>query len=716
MNVSPVLFLEKSLEFLKKNWSEGKYTQRAVALKLGVTNSYISKARSGNIGFAEKLRPKLLKIIEDVGGKYIENENAFLDKNGKLYDASIPTNSYRLDRVSWGKLIRMLRGGDTLKLLTTWIDIYSDAVKYFKIDKNKELLRGKKVQLLLLHPYNYSTLLRSQALGANVESGYNRIVDDLHNLYELFKDFDDKKNVSIRLYSSLPTVNLLITQSSIISGFYLNQQHLRDLDQLIIEKNKDFDFAKKLEQHFNDTWEQSGNTIKIDDIPSVLDNLEPPPYKRFNNSVYKKYIGIYKLYYAERYSTNDFRGHKMSNSIGCNILEIYQEKTSGIFKCKMKYPGVDNSEDFYTGELINTHFNSKNYIILYLINKTLTRRLNIYLYIKDRKSKDRLFGLFTVVYRTSQKIGSGNLFLNKVTGEEYEKIDPTSLAPTQIEKHEHLEPYLIRYLINRKESLILSASSESEIKKEEEIEKIKEIEGLYYVYAWSGEGGEVPQITQGVLDIHYSGVVTYKNKINGYSGAGWLRVDNEKKNFYIEVRNSNPEVKRTALFVIDGLFDKKNGKKYYNGVCASSTWHDGIPVGSRVIMEEVISKDINQKLTFEKVKPQKIKVGSKEYRKFPLDVKQKLSGIVTNMVGFFEGDRAVDVNETFFKAAGFDATKGDAESFLQNLKSAVYHGFNDVKQLQSLVSLFPDKKVTEKTEFKNEIENIKQIITDMNSV
>jgi len=711
MKNDSIVFLEKSLEFFKKNWTEGKYTQRAVALKLGVTNSYISKARNGNIGFAEKLKPKLLKIIKEVGGEYIKNENVFLDKNGKLYDASITTNTYKLDKVDGIKLIRMLRGGDTLKLLTTWLDIYNDAVKYFKTEKKKGLLRGKKIQLLLLHPYNYSTLLRSQALGANAEIGYNRIVDDLHNLHELLRDFDEKKNISIRLYNSLPTVNLLITQSSIISGFYLNQQHLRDLDQLIIEKNKDFDFAKKLEQHFDDIWEQSGKDIQIDDIPSVLDNLEPPPYKRFNNSVYKKYIGVYKLYYAERYSANDFRGHKMSNSIGCNILEIYKDDTSGVFKCKMKYPGVDNSEDFYTGELINTNFNSKNYIVLYLTNKTLTRRLNIYLHIKDREPEDKLFGLFTAVYRTSQRIGSGNLFLNQVTGEEYEKIHPESLTPTQIEKHEHLKPNLIRYLINRKESLILSASSENEITIEEKIEKIK---GLYYVYAWSGESGKAPQITQGVLDIHYSGVVTYKNKINGYLGVGWLRVDNEKKNFYIEVRNSNPEVKRTALFIIDSLFNKKNG--YYYGVCASSTWHDGIPVGARIIMEEIKSKDDNQTLTFNKVKPKKVKVGSKEYREFPLKVRQELSGMVTNMVGFFKGKRAVDMKETLFKAAGFDAVKGNQKSFLQNLKSAVYHGFNEKKQLQLLVNLFPDKAVTEKSEFKNEIENIKQIIDDMNSV
>lgn len=714
MNANPVIFLEKSLAFLAQNWFDGKkYTQKAVASKLGITNSYISRARGGNIAFAEKLRPRLLEIIAEVGGEYIENENVFLDKNGKLYDISATTDNYKLDKMNNVKLLRMIRESNTLKLYSTWINIYSDAIEYLKTEKKKEALLGnkEKIQLLLLHPYNYSTLLRSQALSANSDIGYNRIVEDLRNLYELFKDFNKRENILIRLYHSLPTVNLLLTDRYIVSGFYLNQRYMRDLEQLVMERSQGLDLAEKMEQEFKYVWDQSGEDIKIDEIPEILDELEPPPYKRFNNSLYEKYIGVYKLYYAERYSANDFRGHKMSSSIGCNILEIYKEKTSGIFKCKMKYPGVDNSEDFYTGELINTNFNSKNYIVLYLTNKTLTRRLNIYLYIKGREPKDNLFGIFTVVYRSSQKIGSGNLFLNQVKGKDYKQSDPESLAPTQIEEHEHLKPNLIRYLINRKESLILSASSEKDINIKEEIEKIKEIEGLYYVYAWSGESQEVPQITQGVIDIHYSGATTYKNKTNGYSGAGWVRVDNKKNNFYIEVRNSNPEVKRTALFVINSSFKKKDDKKYYNGVCASSTWHDGVPVGARIIMEEIN----DQALTFDKIKPQKVKVGSKEYRKFPLEVREELSGMVTNMVGFFEGDRAVDMKETFFKAAGFDAIKGETEQFLQNLKSAVYHGFNDVKELQSLVNLFRNKELTEKSEFKNEIEDIKQIMIDMNS-
>jgi len=708
-----VNFIVKSLDFLKRNWKGGKYTQQAVAKELGVANSYISKARGGNANFAEKLKPKLLKLIEEkLKGSYSEAEQVFINKDGEIYDAAADHDKYKLTKMDGVKLIHMLRGTDRLDILTTWLDeVDGDITDYLR--KHPEILKDKKIRLLLLHPDSYGALLRSKSLSADIETGFNRIKEDLYNLYSIF-DGNRELEIEIRLYHELPSLSLIVSDDTLVAGFYINS---RNIEQIILKKNNNSEFIEKLENHFKEIWKKSKeNKIELRDIPSELDNFTAPSYRRYNTYKYSKCTGTFYLFYSEKYSPNDYRIHKTAASIGVNILKI-KYKGEGVFKVTMKAAGVDESKQEYYGELVNQKFNSPSYILMTLTNKTKTRHLSLYFHIKDigkLTEETTVFGLFTVIYRTSGKIGSGLSVLSRIGGEEqYEKEDPDSLDPAKIrnkhnnsadiKKHEAFQSILtdeiISYLVNKQKSLILSASSIKEITNNEIVADIKDIKNTYYVYAYSGDH-ENPKITKGVINISSSGVL-YRNRVNGYEGVGWFRVDSYRKNIYIDVRNSNPNYKRSALFIIN--YENRTQKKYLEGVCASTTWHEGVPVAAKVIFEEV-------EFDFEKEEPQKIKTDSEDFINLPLIVKQKLTGIESSMIGFLENDKKANLGKTFYEAACYNASQNNPESFLSNLKHAVTNGFNDIGRIEAFKGQMPEhvkeinyikqllKKIQKKTE------------------
>lgn len=705
-----VTFVIKALDFLSENWTfDKKYTQQKVAGKLNISDSTISKARNGSVTIAKKLKPKLLSLIEELDGSYSETEQVFINKSGKVYDATIGNDNYKIEKVDGVKLIRLLRGTERsdLDILTTWLDEVGDITDYLR--KNKEILKGKTIRLLLLHPDSYGTLLRSKLLSADIETGFNRIKEDLYNLHSIFDDYEEKPDIVIRLYHELPSINLIVTKEVLIVGFYINQEYSKNTEQIILKKDNNLEFVKKLEENFETIWGKSKkNELTLADIPSKLERFTTPAYKRFNIYRYSQFTGTFYLFYTEKYSPNDYRIHKTAASIGVNILKI-KYKGEGVFKVTMKAAGVDESKQEYYGELVNQKFNSPDYILMNLTNKTKTRHLSLYFHIKDTdklKKESIIFGLFTVIYRTSGKIGSGLSVLSRIGGEEqYKEKDPDSLDPAKIrkkhnnradiKKYKAFQPILtdeiISYLVNKQKSLILSASSLSQITNETDIDEVK---GTYYVYAYSGDH-ENPKITKGIISISSSGIL-YRNRINGYEGVGWFRVDTDKKNIYIDVRNSNPNYKRSALFIIN--YQNRIQKKYLEGVCASTTWHDGVPVAAKVIFEEV-------KFDFEKEEPQKIKANSEDFAILPLIVKQKLTGIESSMVGFLEDEGKIDLAEVFYKAACYDAIQKNVTSFLSNLKHAVTHGFGDIKKIEVF-----------KKQMSDHIKEVSQIIKLMNKI
>jgi len=714
-------FLNKSLQFISETWDEkdGKYTQLKIAQKLDCTTAYLSKAKT-NENYARLLKPKLIAIIEKFGGQYIEAENLFIDKEGKRFEIvsaadRIDFGLHRMDR-KWVRKI-LARKTKELCILTTWVGETADDVMQLFNNKPELLRKIDTLKILILNPNAQATYLRGKSMGINSGRGFNKIKEDLQSIFEHHQRLNEilpktvkRPEIQIRLYDELPSVQLIMSDTKVLVGFYLQGVSSKSVDNLVLERDNS-QFIRQLDNHFFSIWNNS-EPLKIEDVQAKIEELTDPPYKRFNIHRYKDFENkSYFLYYAERYSPNEYRTHKTSATIGCNILQI-EENVEGVFKCRMKAAGVDDSEQEYYGELTNTHFNNPDYLLLTLTNKTKTRHLSLYFSIKNKEKNNYIFGLFSVIYKSSGHCGSGFAVL-KEANKTYKNLNPTSLSPNDLPNADHKLPYpLISYLIDKKGSLLRPVNSIKQIQSSEET--LEKVAGTYYVYAYSGSVEE-PQITQGVATLYTTGMVDYKNRINGFDGVGYLEVDKAKNRLYIEVINSSPKIPRKALFIIDcdSLEDKRD---FFTGVCTSITWHEGTPVASRIIAQKINKREVKG---FDDVEPKKITLDSEEYVKLPLIVKQNLTGIFPNMVGFFEDrsknkkkkknrkekNREIELSETFYKAACYDVSQKDTKSFLINLKHAVTHGFNDLEKLKAFKTQMPDH-ITE-------INRIKRIMDKM---
>jgi len=683
-----ITFLLAALEFIPSIWDDKKkYTQQALAERLNCTSSYISKAKE-NQHYAKRLKKGILLLIEELGGQYLEKEGIFIDKNGSPFEPSVsPYDYYKLEKMDGVKLIRLLRNTKRLDILTTWLgEVYGDITDYLK--KYPEILKDKKIRLLLLHPDSYGTLLRSKSLSADIETGFNRIKEDLHNLYRIISDYDEKLKMEVRLYHSLPSVNVIITDKIIIGGFYTHKKNSIDIEQIIINKTKGSEFGKSLEENFLEVWQLSEeNKIGINNILAVADKFDAPPYRRYNLSHYKKMIGVYEVLFPEKYSSHhDFRDNKIATSIGCNILEIKINEHGG-FVCNMKALTVSSHDEedaiqIYEGELVTTKFNNPKYAVLNFTNQTKTRYFNILVSIPQEEGKDKFFGIFSIIYRTSNRIGSGLIILNKLSADKsYDKLNPKIVYPA---KDNNLSSALIGYLINRKESLITSIPPKALRGKNHIIDELK-LTGTYNLYA---PNRSERTITKGILTMFETGLVRYKNQRNGYHGIGWATIDEkagrdkEQINLYINISNSNPDINRSALFILkinkndrntQNKNKKSSDKRTYYGISVTPTWKEAFPMGAKIIMEK--ESDTATDDDFIHKKPEKILIDSSKYKKLPDKVKN-LMGTSSNLIGFFDVPDSEEINykEVFYKAACFDHLNNDELSFEKNLNHAVLHG------------------------------------------
>jgi len=686
-----VFFVVQALEFLKTNWKkETKYTQQAVADKLGVANSYISKARGGNVNFAAKLKPKLLKLIEDELkiGSFSETKQVFISKDGEEYDVVVDIDNYKLEKMDGVKLIRMLRNTKRLDISTTWLgEVYGDITDYLK--KYPGILKGKNIRLLLLHPDSYGTLLRSKSLSADIETGFNRIKEDLYNLHKILSDYDEKPKMEVRLYHSLPSVNLIVTDKFIVGGFYTHQKKSRDIEQIIIDRTKGSEFGKTLEENFLEVWQLSkGSIIEIDNIQAVADKFIAPPYKRYNLAHYKKLVGVYKVFFPEKYSSHhDFRDNKIATSIGCNILEIKINEHDDLV-CNMKALTVSSHDEedsiqIYEGELVSTKFNNPKYAILNFTNQTKTRYFSILISIPQKEDEDKFFGIFSIIYRSSDRIGSGLIVLNKLSVEDksYDELKPKIVYPA---KDNNLSSAFIRYLINRKESLITSIPSKALRYIIDEFN----LTGTYNLYA---PNRSERTITKGILIMFETGLVRYKNQRSGYHGIGWATIDEkagrgkEQVNLYINISNSNPDINRSAFFILkisrndenaQNKNKKSSDKRTYYGISVTPTWKEAFPMGAKIIMEK--ESDTAKDDDFIDKKPEKILVDSSKYKKLPDKIKN-LIGTSSNLISFSDKPNSGEINykEVFYKAACFDDSNNEDSSCQKNLEHAVSHGITE---------------------------------------
>jgi len=394
------LLFKKYIEFISQIWDAeakekyGTFNQHNIANAIGRSPGYISKAKE-NDNYSSRVIPELLKLIEKLGGEYIEEEDALIhDKKGKRLELVKANNSdYRLHRMNKAWIRKTLtHKTKVLNLLVTSIGETADDVMQV-LNRRPELLRKvDKIKLLMLSPESVGTHLRGKSMGINMGRGFNKIKEDLQNIFEHHERLNEilpkgakRPEIEIRLYDELPSIQLVMTDTKVLIGFYLQGLYSKNVDNLVLDRDRS-EFIRQIEGHWSSIWQKYKHTsMKIEDIPARIEQFTHPPYKRFNIHRYKDFEDkSYYLYYAERYSPNEYRTHKTSATIGCNILHI-EENVEGVFKCRMKAAGVDDSEQEYYGELTNINFNSPDYLIITLTNKTKTRHLSLYFSIKEKR-------------------------------------------------------------------------------------------------------------------------------------------------------------------------------------------------------------------------------------------------------------------------------------------------------------------------------------------
>ncbi len=687
----PILFFRAAIEFIQENWEDKsiKCTQKVIAAKLGVTGSYLSKAKE-NESYAQNLRRKLLNVIKEFGGSYAPDQLAFIDKNGQLFHLNVdPGNTFPIklqfgiDKETFTEAVIETK---TIKILTTWSgETYANLVDIVEQDPTL-WLSFDKIQILMLHPNSEATLMRSKAMGFHAERGFNRIKDDLQEMMNAPPEV--KKRLEIRLYDQIPTLKLMLLDNLIVMGYYLFRELSGVGYNFMFKPKLDKTLTKDLERHFKKIWEDA-LPFDLNQSESILIKWAQPKFKSHNASIYRKFVGTYCLYYPEQYSLIErYKNHKVAATIGCNIVKILESET-GQFTCIMKPAGYSD-EEYYEGELVNKEFDNPDYLLLKLRNNTKNRMLNLTFSIKNGKKRSLNFGAFSVIYNASGRIGCGKVLLVPVE-EDFNALKAESIAPdvlisnTDNPHYKRLGPSAIRYLIQKDKSLLNPHGMIEDLTN-------KAIPaGVFKVYFSStgNTGYNHQRIKTGILEIDATGLVRYKNRIRGFEGVGWATKNGN--NLFVEIINSNPSVQRTALFIfqtgINTALEKVNS--VYCGICAGTTWVDELPAGSRIVMASCPGKN------FDALKPESFPINSSSYNKLSEGLRKLLTGSTSNVLGFFNQlgaiyntdsleaytDKSPTYHQLFYKSACFDLLQGDEPGCVQNLRLAADHGFSDFDQL-----------------------------------
>lgn len=625
-----ILFLKTVLELIPILWlnEAEKCTQKTIALKIGVSNSYLSKAKF-NQKYAVNLRRKLLALVNELGGEYNDQKKCFYDRAKNNYPLSNELSAESLIQAQFGvdsDLFKsQLSKTKTIRVLTTWAgETYSNLVRLLEEDPaiSKKV---EKIEVLLLHPDSTAAHLRSKGLGHNPEKGFNSIIGDLQEFVNTPKEI--KSKLEIRLYNQLPSVKLIMMDDLIVVGFFLFKEIARRGHHIVFNPRNNPEFALDLIRHYRLLW-NTAERFEFEKAEGLLEKWKHPSFKRYNKSRYSNFEGVFRLYYPEQYSQDEnYKEHKISTTIGCNIIEI-SGFDDGLFSCKMKSHGSDN---LYEGELINIKFNNPDYMILELRNSQLNRYLNLVFYIKNAKNNNQYFGMFSVIYGNTSNLGNGNAILIPMD-ESFDKLSAESIdsqildSDSTNEHHNYLEPNSIAYLIDKRRSLSLPIMHAAELKEQDHIS------GVFKIYSCGSTSAEQKDFFMniGIIEISSNGMVRFKNKKGGHEGVG--QAFKTQSSLHIELVNSHSNIQRFGHFIFQigsnpALISEEGA--IYTGISASTTWKDELPVSSRLIIE------CSTQGSYESLDPQKVHFATEEWQQIPEAIRDSFSSLENNFIGFF---------------------------------------------------------------------------------
>ncbi len=693
-----ISFLTNALSFIPEIWNdpEQKCNQKLIARKLGITGSYLSKAKE-NEKYANNLKRKVIQLIRELGGDYDREREVFIDLEGNTFDTGEKSGEkgigVRLSRGMDGDLfLRNLRQTKTIQVITTWgSESYANLLNL--LEQDVEVWASiEKIQLLLLHPNSQATYLRSKGVGFNLEKGFNRVKDDLQELINT--PIFIRNKLEVRLYDELPGVKLIMLDGLYILGFFLFKELSRIGTHVVFNPKQNVSFAANMKNQFRKLW-NSAEPFHLEKDEQLLERWQFPEYKRYNKKTYNQLVGTYYLYYPERFPSDiRYRNHKVFTTIGCNVLSI-KEGINGQFICQMKTQF--DPEGTYSGEVMNQGFNNPGYLVIRMKNLANNKYIELTFPLSENKTNDKYYGYFSIIYQTRGGSGAGYALLVP-RQERFEELESTYIPLETIHPNsdnEHLSilgKQAIRYLIQKRDSLLVPSNDENME------DKCPGIEGVFRIYAAGRKKTDepAPDIIVGILEISPFGTVRFKNRKNGYEGVGWAHRIQSRIN--IELTNSNPQIYRTALFSIEvgnkPLTNKSEGS-ILCGVNVGTTWMDETPVASRIILEYCPEEK------YENLTPEKVAPFTKRFEQIPEDIREALIGRLNNLIGFFnqrgqilnneslkeENKMSPDLKNIFFKAACFDALQGEYESAISLLTQAISYGFRDLDKFSVFLSI-----------------------------
>ncbi len=693
-------FLLVALDFFSSNWeSDEKCTQEKIANRLGKSSSYLSKAKDNN-DYAKNLRRDLLHLVDELGGSFSKEQNAFLDKDGTVYpinaqEEEVP-NFLKLQKgITSAFFFEKLSKTRNIQVLITWAgETYGQIIKTF--EESPHLFNTiRKIEILMLHPNSYGAYLRSKDLDEHTEKGFKQIKEDLEQIINTPQKIRNK--IEVRLYNQLPSVRLIMLDNLYTASYFLSKQSSRLGHQIMFNPREQKEFAVELKKHFHDVW-KNAEPFDYGKGTELLNEWKKPTYKRYNKTFYHKFTGSYYLYFPERYSSiPDYKNHKIITSIGCGILEIY-EKEAGHYFCRYK-SSTSKGDDLLQGELINQDFNNRDILIVNLKNKYKDRFITLKFYMNGGKIRKINFGVSLGIYGSSGEIGSG-LVLLCPTEKDFNSLDGEGINPREIlndENNVHFKNLGINgicYLTRKKESLLIPKNHHEEIK-----EHLK-ITGTFKIYAYSQSRRKVDQqqITIGVLEILPTGWVRFKNRLGGYHGVGWA--DKEQSNLYINIVNSSPDIPRKALFIFQvgsNPSPREQGESYiYCGVSTSTTWVEGNPAGARVILEHCPGEN------YDDLTPMKLTTNQPDFTEIPKSIQRALLGEADNFISFSkkggrifsktdlekDNETLPNYQEIFFKNFCFDVLEKNYDSSINNLKKSISYGFENFTRMYDFLNKY----------------------------
>ncbi len=695
-----ILFLQTALEFIPEIWDEEgvKCTQLKIATRLGVTSSYLSKAKE-NASYAQNLSRKIMTLIKELGGSYSSEQLAFFDKAGNPFNILIDSDNSFPIKLHYGIDPELFKTHITqtksIRILTSWSgETYSNLIDIIESEPSIwEVF--ERIHILMLHPNSAGAFLRSKGLGLHAERGFNRIKDDLQEMMNLPPFIRDR--VEVRLYDEMPTIKLIMLDDLNIMGFFLLKEITGVGYNFMFNPKLDPTLHGELSRHYDKLWNKSTPFV-FETGEEQLESWTHAVYKRHHSQSYSKFEGTFRMYFPEQYPTiSTYRNHKVVASIGCNIIKIEQPQ-KGMFTCTMKSVGFEE-DDYYKGELVNVKFNNPDYLILQLRNKYNTRYLNLLISIKNAQKRQQNFGVFSVIYGASGKIGSGKMVLVPVE-DKFDDLKPSSIDPAKMEEEHQqwLSQEMLGYLAPKRHSLLNSSS------RMDELAEPLTLSGTFHLYASKAGDAATKNhgITVGILEILPTGLVRFKNKKRGFEGSGWAI--KRQNNLFIELINNNPNVGRTSLFIIQiGINPSlEKSDSIYSGVSAGTSWVEELPVGSRIILTPCFEG------VYDELDPESCALGSSEFLAIPAPIRMALTGTTRNKFGFSGAIQNLatleqaqlqeeDHGQLFVKAAKLDALEGNTDSCLQNLEKAAYHGANNWKEFGAWLKAqkLTNKKVLE---------------------